>query len=182
MALARTHLVQRRKRPVFQRQDSNKDLILAGVWRRPRGLHNKVRLHRKGHQVVPSIGFRSARVARGLHKSGLALAYVSCLSDFSSLTPQRYCIVFASTLGSYKRLGLYAAAQQRNFKVLGIKDLGAAISRLTKVKVKQSKKESSSIKEVEKKASVDSSSDKPVSAEKKAPKLRASKKPREVSA
>ena len=110
MALAQTHLVQRKKRPLFQRQDSNKNPRLAGVWRRPRGLHNKLRLHRKGHETVVSIGYRSARVARGLHKSGLMIVSVRHASDLLHLNAQQHCVVFSSTLGARKRLSLYAVA------------------------------------------------------------------------
>ena len=71
-------------------------------------------------------------------------------------------------------MALYAAAQKHNLKVLGIKDLSAAISKLTKVKLV--KKESPSQKETEK---IVSPPGKPV-AEKKV-KSSAVKKPREVS-
>ena len=60
------------KKPKFVRRDANNKRF-HNKWRKPRGLHNKRRLKKAGHQKNPSIGYKSPDEVRFLHKSGLEL-------------------------------------------------------------------------------------------------------------
>ena len=70
------------RKPKFVRKDSNK---LKGKtmskWRKPRGLHNKRRLHKKGHQKNPSVGYRSPKLVRSLQLDGKSLYYLKNVAD-----------------------------------------------------------------------------------------------------
>ena len=57
----------KKKIPEFIRQDTNK-CRFTSKWRRSRGLHSKMRLHRKGHGESPDIGYRSPRELRYKNK------------------------------------------------------------------------------------------------------------------
>src|SRR3990172_4276123 len=59
-----------RQRPHFTRQESHRYKRLGDTWRRPRGMHSKLRRHWSYHPNVVSIGFRGPKAARGLHPSG----------------------------------------------------------------------------------------------------------------
>ena len=69
--------IEKARKPKFIRKDSN---TLKGKtrtkWRKPRGLHNKRRLNKKGHQKNPSVGYKSPVLVRGLQRSGLSLYYL----------------------------------------------------------------------------------------------------------
>ncbi len=115
------------RKPTFKIQDSNKKPQLSS-WRKPRGLHNKVRLHKKGHEVCPSVGYRSPRAVRGLDRSGLAVVLVHTLSQLEGLDAKTQGVVIASAVGARSRLALYAACQKQGLTVLSVTDLAVAIT------------------------------------------------------
>src|SRR3989344_1032964 len=50
------------KRIRFIRQDSNKKKQFRTKWQKPRGMHSKIRLRKKGHPVLPNIGYGSKKI------------------------------------------------------------------------------------------------------------------------
>ena len=61
------------KKPFFFRQDAHKNLKLGDKWRKPKGLHSKMRLGFKGYRKSVSIGYGSPKITKNLHKSGLSV-------------------------------------------------------------------------------------------------------------
>jgi large subunit ribosomal protein L32e len=119
----------KKKKPDFVRTDSNKKRF-KNKWRKPRGLHNKRRLKKKGHQKNPSIGYKSPTLVRGLHKSGLELIQVSNIQDLSKIKGENQAALLSSTLGNRKRLQILEICKKENIQVFNIKNIDSYISEI----------------------------------------------------
>lgn len=110
---------QKSKKPDFNRHDSHKKKRLSTSWRKPRGLHNKMReqIAAKGKPVRP--GFGSPRAVRGFHPSGFKEMLVNNVQDLEKA--KGYAVRIASTVGMKKRLEIQAKAAEMSLKVLNVK-------------------------------------------------------------
>lgn len=111
---------QKAKKPEFNRHDSHKKKRLSTSWRKPRGLHNKLRqqVAAKGKLVRP--GFGSPRNVRGYHPSGFKEVLVFNVKDIDETHD---CVVrIASTVGMKKRREIVAKALEKNLRVLNAKE------------------------------------------------------------
>lgn len=117
--LLRVRARQKAKKPEFRRYDSHKKARLGESWRRPRGLHNKLRqqVRAKGRLVRP--GFGSPRAVRGLHPSGFREVLVRCVDDLKKA--EGCAIRIARTVGMRKREKIEAMAREMNLKILNPK-------------------------------------------------------------
>jgi large subunit ribosomal protein L32e len=117
--LLRVRTRQKSKKPEFNFHDSHKKKRLATSWRKPRGLHNKLRqqIAAKGKLVRP--GFGSPRAVRGFHPCGLPEMLVNNLAELSRA--QGFAVRIASAVGRKKRLEIEAKAEQSGLKVLNPK-------------------------------------------------------------
>jgi large subunit ribosomal protein L32e len=111
---------QKSKKPEFNRHDSHKKKRLSTSWRKPRGLHNKMReqVAAKGKPVRP--GFGSPRAIRGYHPSGFRELLVNNVGDLEKA--EGYAVRIASAVGLKKRMEIQAKAAQMNLKVLNVKE------------------------------------------------------------
>jgi len=117
--LLRVRARQKAKKPEFNFHDSHKKKRLKTSWRKPRGLHNKLRqqVAAKGKLVRP--GFGSPAAVRGFHPSGLPEVLVNNVAE---LTGAEGCAVrIASAVGMKKRLEIQAKAVEMGLKVLNPK-------------------------------------------------------------
>ena len=111
---------QKAKKPEFNRHDSHKKKRLSTSWRKPRGLHNKLRqqVAAKGKLVRP--GFGSPRDVKGYHPSGFREVLVFNVKDVDETHD---CVVrIASTVGMKKRREIVAKALEKNLRVLNAKE------------------------------------------------------------
>ena len=85
----KSHLQARKrmktKKPKFERQDSNRYDSFKGKWRRPKGIHSKMRKSFRGHRYTPLVGYGSIRDVRGLTRNGLKPMLVSNVKDLARL-------------------------------------------------------------------------------------------------
>ncbi len=110
---------QKAKKPDFNRHDHQKKARLDTNWRKPRGLHNKLRqqVAAKGKLVRP--GFGSPRSVRGFHPCGMREILVNNMAD---LDKAEGCAVrIASAVGMRKRSLLEAKAREMNLRILNSK-------------------------------------------------------------
>ena len=114
--LLRVRTRQKSKKPEFNFHDSHKKKRLATSWRKPRGLHNKLRqqIAAKGKLVRP--GFGSPKAVRGYHPCGLPEMLVYNPADLEKA--EGYAVRIASAVGKKKRLEIQAKAAQAGLKVL----------------------------------------------------------------
>ncbi len=106
------------RKPEFRRYEAHKKLRLRDKsWRRPRGLHNKLREKRAGRKPV-MVGFGSPAKVRGLHPSGFEEVLVYNPSDLEKIDPKRQAARIASCVGLKKRLAIEEKAKELNITIL----------------------------------------------------------------
>ncbi len=120
--LLRVRRRQKERKPDFRRYCWNKKLRLRDKsWRRPRGLHNKLRRRYGGKwsgRIPVNVGFGSPKAVRGLHPSGYEEVLVYNVKDLDGIDPERQAIRIASRVGMKKRLAIEDKAKELGIKIL----------------------------------------------------------------
>ncbi|MEM4282348.1 MAG: eL32 family ribosomal protein [Candidatus Woesearchaeota archaeon] len=115
------------KKPEFVRQDFGKKLRLAKTWRKPKGLHSKLRHHIKGQGRKPEPGWGSPSEVKGL-QNDLIPVLVHNIQEIDRLEPKRHGAVIASSVGIKKKIEIVKVALQRNITLLNLKDAPSWLS------------------------------------------------------
>ncbi len=106
----------------FKRDGLGKKPQLAASWRRPRGLHHKQRKQKKAKGPLPTPGYGSPVLVRGIHPSGFFEVLVSSPSEIEGLDPATTAIRIGGTVGMRKREVIQAAAIQAGLRILNPKE------------------------------------------------------------
>lgn len=107
------------KRPVFLRQEWHRRQRLQGAkWRRPRGMHSKLRRHMGYRPNVVSIGYGGPKAARNLHPSGFQEVMVHNVKDLQKIDPAVQAARVAHTVGMKKRIAIEEKADEMKIRVL----------------------------------------------------------------
>ncbi len=114
--------MMKRRKPAFVRQDAGRFKRLGAKWRKPRGIHSKMREHRKGHPDVVSIGYRTPQSLRGILGDGRTPVRVHNQHEVGLLDPKRHALILAASLGTRKRLALLTIAEQKGFALMDARD------------------------------------------------------------
>ncbi len=109
---------QKSKKPTFLQTDSHKKKKLADRWKRPDGIHNKMRYSIKGKCPLVQPGYGSPASVRGLHPSGYEEVIVNNPEDIESLNASRQAARIAHTVGLRKRMIIENRAKELGLKVL----------------------------------------------------------------
>lgn len=129
------------KKPSFLRQDGHKKVRLGRKWRKPKGLQNKMRLHKRGYRRSVSVGYKSPRKVRGLGHFGLKIAYV-CNADDMKNVGKGEGIIISATTSTKKRLEIIKIAQSEGIPILNIRDAAGYVKRVEdRIKKKKEEKE-----------------------------------------
>ena len=126
------------RKPKFMRSDSNR-LKFKNKWRKPRGLHNKRRLQKDGHQKNPSQGFRSPAMVRGLHESGLEIKNIQNIKQIQEFDSKKYLAELSSTIGLRKKIEILKLCKEKGIQILNLKDIDKFIKQAEK-QMEESKK------------------------------------------
>jgi large subunit ribosomal protein L32e len=116
-------LVERRKefskrRPRFVRQESWRFGRLRPMWRKPKGVDNKVRRQDKGAVALVRVGYRGPKESRGLHPSGHYEILVHRAADLQTLVPGRDVARIGATVGARKRVLILSRAKELGIRVV----------------------------------------------------------------
>ena len=111
------------RRPAFKRQNWFRYKRLGDKWRRPRGIHSKMRRHFKYRIPVAQVGFGGPASVRGLHPSGFEEVRVNNLKEIDNVDPKTQAIRIASTVGDKKREIIVNKADELGIRVLNRRDL-----------------------------------------------------------
>lgn len=117
--LLRVRTRQKSKKPEFNYHDSHKKKRLGTSWRKPQGLHNKLRqqVAAKGSLVKP--GFGSPKAVRGFHPCGYPEMLVNNVAEL--MKAQGFVVRIASGAGIKKRLDIQAKASEMGLRILNPK-------------------------------------------------------------
>ena len=112
-----------RKRPAFKRQNWFRYKRLGDKWRRPRGIHSKMRRHFKYRIPVVRSGFRGPASVRGLHPSGFEEVLVNNPKEIDNVDAKTQAIRIASTVGDKKREMIVTKADELGIRVFNRRTL-----------------------------------------------------------
>jgi large subunit ribosomal protein L32e len=130
----------------FIRQDSRKKVKLGKKWRRPRGLHSKLRLQKKGHPKLVSVGYGG----KG-NKKELSPVLVYSLKDLEMINPKEQCILISKTVGLRKKIEILKQSIKKQIKVSNIKDAQSFINEKEELMKKRKQEKEKANKEREEK-------------------------------
>ncbi|MFA5313768.1 MAG: 50S ribosomal protein L32e, partial [Methanomassiliicoccales archaeon] len=106
------------RRPPFLRQEWHRYQKLEGKWRKPRGIHSKMRRHYGYRPTIVSIGFRGPAMVRGLHPSGFEEVMVFNPSQLEALDAKLQAARIGGTVGAKKRKDIISKADEIGVRVL----------------------------------------------------------------
>jgi large subunit ribosomal protein L32e len=110
-----------KKKRKFVRYKSVNQVKLKGGWRRVRGMHNKVRLKKKGHIHKVSIGYGTKKEERNLYNSKFDYKLINNLNDLNDLD-KKY-ILISKSIGLKKRIEILKRAMELNLNVIKFNDI-----------------------------------------------------------
>jgi large subunit ribosomal protein L32e len=111
-------MVNPRKKPKFKRWMSQSLKRIKESWRRPRGIHSKIRRREKSKIKMPSVGYGAPKELKHLHPSGFKEVLVYNLNDLQKIDPKKEAARIAHTVGKKKRIELLKKAEELKIKVL----------------------------------------------------------------
>ena len=106
------------RRPEFLRQEWFRYAKLGKKWRKPRGMHSKMRRHYKYRPTIVSIGFRGPALVRGLASSGFQEVLVYNPSNLDVIDPKTQAAKIGGTVGGRKRSAIIEKADQLKIRVM----------------------------------------------------------------
>ncbi len=118
LRLLATRKRQKGKKPEFRGPDSHKKKRVNPAWRRPTGIHHKVRSGIKAKGPMPTTGFGSPRAVRGLHPSGFEEVLIHRLEELSDVDKKKQAIRISGKAGMKKRAAIEEKALELGLKIL----------------------------------------------------------------
>jgi len=132
----------KKRKPDYIRQDAHKKSKLSKSWRRPKGIQSKMRLHKRGYNRSPEVGYGSPVAVKGMTKRGLIPINVKNPQGIDSLDPATNEVIVGN-VGVKNKILIVKKALEKNFKIMNIKDPKAFIDDIeSKMKNKKEKKQS----------------------------------------
>ncbi len=109
---------QKSKKPSFRRHDSHKKKKIGESWRRPRGIHNKLRKRIAAKGAIVQVGYGSPKKVRGLHPSGYEEVLIHRPKDVEAIDAASQAIRIGSSVGKRKRLDIERKAEELDITIL----------------------------------------------------------------
>jgi large subunit ribosomal protein L32e len=116
-ALAKRALISGH-RPAFKRQEWFRYAKLGEKWRRPKGIHSKMKRKLARRPPVVLIGYRGPALSRNLHPSGFEEILISNVNDLDSVDPKKQAVRIGGTVGTKKRIVIEDKAEELGIRVL----------------------------------------------------------------
>src|SRR3989344_1702150 len=110
------------RKPNFIRQDYQRRKRIGNKlkWRKPKGVHSKIRHHFKGWRKSPSPGYKSPLDVKGFHSSGLKMIYIFSVNDLVNIKKDTEGIIISKNVGFKNRLQILKKAKELNISVLNL--------------------------------------------------------------
>ncbi|MHA1170856.1 MAG: 50S ribosomal protein L32e [Candidatus Heimdallarchaeota archaeon] len=109
----------RKSRPKFRRQESwrYKRLKRSG-WRKPMGIDNSMRHHKRGIPTIVRVGFRGPKATRGLTRTGKVEVLIHNTYDLEKIEKETQVARIASTVGTRKKVAITNKADELEIKII----------------------------------------------------------------
>lgn len=108
----------KKKKPKFKRQEWFRYKRLGESWRKPRGLHSKMRTNRKYRLNKVRVGYKTPAEVRGLHSSGFKEILVHNKSDLETINPKSEAARIGHSVGTRKRIEIEEYADELGIRIL----------------------------------------------------------------
>ena len=144
------------RKPKYLRQDAHRVKKLDKKWRRPRGMHSKMRKRLKSYRRNPEIGYGSPKEVKYLNKEGLMPVLIKSKKDIENANENNILII-SRTIGLKKKLEILRQVKSKGLKVENIEvdkfieENEKMLKQKKEGKKKIEKKEEIKVKEEEKK-------------------------------
>ncbi|MDD3398073.1 MAG: 50S ribosomal protein L32e [Candidatus Methanomethylophilaceae archaeon] len=106
------------RRPAFKRQEWFRYAKLGEKWRRPKGIHSKMREGLKRRPPLVRVGYRGPKDVRGLHPSGFEEVLVHNVAQLEVLDPKTQAARVGGTVGTKKRIDIEDRADELGIRIL----------------------------------------------------------------
>ena len=106
------------RRPTFLRQEWFRFPRLGEKWRKPRGMHSKMRVHMRYRGKNVRIGYRGPKDVRGLHPSGFVEVLVFNVNDLRDINPKTQAVRIGHGVGAKKRKDIVDTATKKDIRIL----------------------------------------------------------------
>ncbi|MCK9323604.1 MAG: 50S ribosomal protein L32e [Candidatus Methanomethylophilaceae archaeon] len=116
-ALARRAIISGR-RPAFKRQEWFRYSKLGEKWRKPKGIHSKMKRQLKRRGPMVDIGYRGPASVRSLHPSGFEEVLVYNVEGLENIDPKVQAARVGGTVGTKKRIAIEDRAAELGIRVL----------------------------------------------------------------
>lgn len=116
-ALAKRAMISGR-RPAFKRQEWFRYSKLGENWRKPKGIHSKMKRGLKRRPPMVEVGYRGPAEVRGLHPSGFEEVLVYNIEGLEGIDPKKQAVRIGGTVGTKKRMAIEDRADELGIRVL----------------------------------------------------------------
>ena len=123
---------KKKRKPNFVQTDTHWKKRIKAVWRRPRGLHNKMRLGKKDYPCTVKVGYRTPKQVRGLSSDGKSIVVISTLNELKALDKNTIAEI-KSSVGNKKRIVIMQEAKTIGIKIKNVKDVDTALEKIQKL-------------------------------------------------
>ncbi|TET28726.1 MAG: 50S ribosomal protein L32e [Candidatus Heimdallarchaeota archaeon] len=108
----------RRSRPKFRRQESWRYKRLNTGWRKPIGIDNSMRHHKRGIPTIVRVGFRGPKATRGLTRTGKIEVLIHNTYDLEKIEKETQVARIASSVGTRKKVAITNKADELEIKII----------------------------------------------------------------
>lgn len=106
------------RRPAFKRQEWFRYVKLGDSWRKPQGLHSKMKKCIKRRSPMVDIGFRGPASVRDLHPSGFQEVLIHNVDGLNAIDPKVQAARIGGTVGTKKRIAIEDRADELGIRIL----------------------------------------------------------------
>ncbi len=110
----------KKRTPKFRREEWYRYKRISKNWRRPDGIHSKMRANYKYRPSKVRIGFRGPKKTRGLHSSGFEEVMVYNKKDLDKINPDIQAARIGSSVGTKKRIDIEKRAEELDIRILNL--------------------------------------------------------------
>lgn len=117
------------KRPKFQHYDAHKRKEVNPAWRKPKGLHNKMRKGVWGRPATVNVGYRSPVAVREMHRNGLMPVLINTVAELAKIDAKTQGVLIGHIGGRMKKL-ILADCKVKKLTVLNVKNVDQEIKNI----------------------------------------------------